>query len=132
MDRSYAYLAVVGTGDADLVTQHFGVNPTKAWSIGQVRPRGGNYPASRWSHERPEFENEMLDEALGAVIVFIESRQLDVANLPGDFEAYIQCVGYHKERSPGFHLSASLIQRLAALGVAVDFDLYCSAGLTDE
>jgi hypothetical protein len=127
MDKNYAYISIVGTGDASLLTEQLQLQPTRTWNIGDARKSGGSYPASTWSFESPEFEKPFIHEALAAVVSFIEVHGLNLSSLPADFEAHIQCVGYHEQSSPGFHISKNLLAKLAALGLELDFDLYCHA-----
>lgn len=35
------------------------------------------------------------------------------------------CAAYFREANPGFHLDVALLRRVAALGLDLDFDLYC-------
>ena len=125
MDRNYAYLRIVGTSDVAVVTERLGVQPHKSWNVGDMRSNGTVYNFSHW--QTAEFEKSSLDEAVRALVEFIESENLDVSRLPSDFGATIQCVGYHEEESPGFHFEGELVQRLGRLGLPIDFDLYCHA-----
>jgi len=125
MDRSYAYLRVVGRSNVAAVTDAFGIQPAKSWSVGDTRSRGGVYDFSHW--QTAEFEGPSLDDAVRALVDFIEQAGLDFSRLPTDFDATIQCVGYHEDQSPGFHFEADLVRRLGRMGLAIDFDLYCHA-----
>ncbi len=127
MDRKYAYISVNGTGDTALVTAHFGLQPTTRWNVDDLRANGTKYGFSHWTYESPTFEAVVLDEAILALVNFVEENALNLASLPADFEACLQCVGYHERESPGFHLDRGLLQRIARLGVSLDFDLYCHA-----
>lgn len=128
MDRNYAYIRVVGTADSGLVTQRLGLQPTRQWNAGDLRANGTPRDASLWAYESPAFETGQLDEAIAAVVLFIEASGIRLDDLPGDFEATLQCVGYHQHQSPGFHLTGDLVRKLGRLGLAIDFDLYCHAG----
>jgi hypothetical protein len=115
MDRTYAYLRVVGHSDTVVVTEVFGVQPAKSWNVGDRRQNGSIYDFSHW--QSTEFEGSTLDDGVHALLDFIEEVKLDFSQLPNDFVATIQCVGYHDARSPGFHFDADLVQRLGRLGV---------------
>lgn len=51
-------------------------------------------------------------------------RTVVVHSLVLRYSAGINCVGYFYGANPGLHLSADLLGRIAALRLAVDFDLY--------
>lgn len=127
MDKNFAYIRIDGTEDVSEITHILKIEPTRSWNVGDKRKNGSVYDFSHWSYERPEFEKEILDEALSEVISFIENKKSLFAKLPSHFSPTIQCVGYHEKQSPGFHLSKELITKLGNLGWAVDFDLYCNA-----
>ena len=125
MDRSYAYLRVVGQSDVRVVTEALGVQPAKSWNVGDQRANGSVYDFSHW--QTVEFDGPSLHDAVRALIDFIEGAGLQLSRLPRDFEANVQCVGYHEQESPGFHFESNLVHRLGRLGLAIDFDLYCHA-----
>ena len=125
MNRSYAYLRIIGKSDTAAVTKAFGIQPATSWNVGDKKPNGSAYNFSHW--QSAEFERPSLDEAVRALVEFIEGAKIKFSRLPNDFVATIQCVGYHEEQSPGFHFDEGLVQRLGRLGLAIDFDLYCHA-----
>jgi hypothetical protein len=127
MDRNYAYISITGTGNATEITELLGLKPTKSWNVGDSRKQGPPYEFSHWSFESAAFEKDLLDEALEAVVQFIEEKKLNLLQLPQDFQTCIQCVGYHETSSPGFHLSAELVEKVGRLSLPIDFDLYCHA-----
>jgi hypothetical protein len=127
MDRNYAYISITGTGNTATITESLGLKPTKSWNVGDSRKQGPPYEFSRWSFESADFEKDQLEKALEAIVLFVEERKLKLLQLPQDFQACIQCVGYHEQSSPGFHLFAELIEKIGSLGLPVDFDLYCHA-----
>ncbi len=130
MEQNYAYISITGTGNTSEVTEFLGLEPTNSWNVGDLRKKGSPYEFARWDFKDETFEKELLDEALTAVVQFIEKKNLPLVQLPADFEACIQCVGYHEQNSPGFHISRELLARLGNIGVAIDFDLYCHAEKT--
>ncbi len=62
-----------------------------------------------------------MDDALERVVTFIEGRIENFRQVPDYFQPSIQCVGYHEEESPGFHLSDRLIERLASIWLVSRF-----------
>jgi Domain of unknown function (DUF4279) len=125
MDRSYAYLRVVGQSSVAGVTDAFGIQPAKSWNVGDKRRNGSVYDFSHW--QTTEFDGQTLDAAVRALVGFIEESRLEFSRLPNGFVATIQCVGHHEDQSPGFHFEADLARRLGRMGLAIDFDLYCHA-----
>ena len=55
----------------------------------------------------------------------LESRRDAVADVCDRFEARLAVASYWCEVNPGFRLTADVVQRVAALGLDMDFDLYC-------
>ena len=130
MEKNYAYISITGTGNTSEVTEFLGLEPTSSWNVGDLRKNASPYEFARWDFKVVAFEKEFLDEALTAVVQFIEENNLQLVRVPAEFEACIQCVGFHEQRSPGFHLSRELLAKLGSIGVAIDFDLYCHAEKT--
>ncbi len=125
MDKAFCYIRITGKRDYNIVTAELDLDPTSFWNVGDKRDNGSEYEFSNWSYKSPEFESECMDVSIDKILKFIESRNLNFVGLNSDFEISIQCVGYHEKVSPGFHLSKQVIGKLAALGVNIDFDLYC-------
>lgn len=67
----------------------------------------------------------MLDSYVEALLNLLEPRVTEIQSLASECKVGINCVGYFFSANPGFHFSRVVLQRLSALGVAVDFDLYC-------
>jgi Domain of unknown function (DUF4279) len=67
-----------------------------------------------------------IDSHIDAILELIEPKLELVKELTTKYTVGINCVGYYTNANPGFHLSKPLIQRVAGLGLWIDFDLYCS------
>ncbi|HZM85003.1 MAG TPA: DUF4279 domain-containing protein [Blastocatellia bacterium] len=131
MDETYAYFAVVGSGMYAIVSERLGLGPSRAWNEGDPKPSGGTYSFMRWCLETDIGHNRPVQEHLEVLLPILEDHAEAIRSLAPQYEAVIQCVGYFGEPSPGFHLDAPTIARIAALGLAVDFDLY-SMGSRDD
>jgi hypothetical protein len=125
MDRAYSYIRITGTLDYNLVSSALNLEPTSFWNVGDKRRNGSIYDFSNWSYRVPEFDSEFVDSSIDNILKFIESKNINFHGLDSDFEVSIQCVAYHQEKSPGFHLSKEVVGKLASLGISIDFDLYC-------
>jgi len=107
------------------ITTEMGAEPSLAQGIGEALPHGEIAKASRWERLSPLPRGEnLLEEYLECLVAFLEGRTPVVQSLSSRYSAGINCVGYFYGSNPGPHLSASLIERIAALKLAVDFDLY--------
>ena len=125
MDRTYAYLVVVGSAPPAEITSHLGLEPTKAWSKDDPRIPGGTpYGETRWTLRSAAAEDRPWDDHLRALLPILESRKSSLAQLPSGCEAGIQCVGYFRSANPGFGLSPDLMAAYGRVGLEIDFDIY--------
>jgi hypothetical protein len=122
----YAYFWVEGfdCGCEDITTQ-MKIAPSRVQQVGDVLPSGRAAQANRWELLSPLARGEnLLQQYLEALVGVLEPRAHVIQTLASRYSAGINCVGYYYGSNPGLHFSASLIERIAALKVAVDFDLY--------
>jgi hypothetical protein len=131
MDEVYAYFAVIGEGPHSEIGARLRLEPSRAWSAGDPRPGGGVYPATKWFLESGLDRTRPLEEHVSALLPILESKAEAIRAMSPQYEIILQCVGYFENPSPGFHLDAPTIQRIAALGLAIDFDLYSRSGDDD-
>jgi len=123
-DREYAYLSITGYGDHKEISQALELEPSRAWNIGEDRPRGGKYTCTKWRLDSGLKDTESMDKHIDALLVGLESRREALRKLYPDWTASIQCVGYYPSSQHGHHLSKENIQTAAHLGLEFDFDLY--------
>jgi uncharacterized protein DUF4279 len=130
MAEAGLYFGVFELGqDPEVVTQSLGLIPTRTWRKGDPTP---GRPDLRRTHERWELRSpadgsKSLGEQLEALLPLLEDRRSAVQEIVSRFEAgicYIAHLG-GSNYNPELHLSAPLIERLAALGLSLDLDLYC-------
>lgn len=125
MERTYAYLVVVGPTPPAEITRHLGIAPTKAWTKDDPRVPGGTpYGETRWTLGSGVAEDRPWEEHLGALLPLLESLKANLDDLPIGCEAGIQCVGYFRSANAGFSLSPFLMAAVGRLGLEVDFDIY--------
>ena len=127
-NESHVYFGVFDFGnDLDAVTKIMGVAPTSAWLEGDPLPNEGSAKRthSRWDLRSGLDLTAPIEDHLAALLAILESRKDAVAMAMARFTVEIAVAAYFYEVNPGFSISSSLAQRLAALGVDVHFDLYC-------
>jgi hypothetical protein len=129
----HVYFAVFGFGDDPaVVTRAMGVEPTKAWRKGEPTGKGrGIQTHNRWVLKSTLPLAEPIEAHLENLLSQLESRGEAVADLRTRFEARLAVAAYWQEVNPSFSLSASVVERVAALGLELDFDLYCLGGAGD-
>jgi hypothetical protein len=126
-DESHVFLAVIGFGnDPSIVTSLVGLPPTTAWCVGDPIP--GHPKAkrtiSRWAFQSPLPLHDHVDHHLEALLQLLESSSSRIRDCASRYSTQVSCAIYYKDFTPGINLSAATLQRIAALGVSLDFDLY--------
>lgn len=128
MNKIHVFFGVFGFGqDPQIVTDVLRIEPSKAWTKGEPMPGGtrGARTHSRWVLESPLERSATVEEQLSALLPLLEARADEVAEVRRRFEAGLMCACYFYETNPGYHLDTALLQRIAGLGLDLDFDLYC-------
>jgi hypothetical protein len=80
---------------------------------------------SIWAIDSGLPEHAEVGEHLAALLTQLEAHVAGVRSLASSSDVGIQCAAYWHTSQPGFHLSRELLSRVAALGVSLDFDMYC-------
>jgi hypothetical protein len=128
--KTYAYFSVKGFDcDYTEITKVMGIEPSRAHNKGSSHSKTPQIKrkTSVWALYSSKPETEVfLDSHIESVLHLIEPKRERIKELASKYYVGIQCVGYYTNANPGFHMSAELIQRVAALGLWMDFDLYCS------
>jgi hypothetical protein len=126
--NTYAYFYVREfDGEAERVTELLQLTPTRTWKKGEPGP--GNRPRkfSTWELHSSLPRTEIFqDSHLAVLLEVLEGRREQVLQLASKYKCGLQGVGYYRNENPGFHMDSQLISRIAAFGLSVDFDLYCS------
>jgi len=126
-NESHVFLAVSDFGtDASVVTSLLGFAPTSAWLAGDPLP---NHPTARRTHSRWSFHSPLplhahADNHFEALLTLLEPHAPRIRECAASFSTQLSCAIYYRDFSPGIHLSASVLQRITALGIPLDFDLY--------
>ena len=121
----YAYFWIEGFDSAAEVTAEMAMAPSRVQSIGDPLPSGRLVQRSTWELSSPIARGDtLIQDHLAALVEVLEKRPEAVRALVSRYSAGINCVGYYYGSNPGLHLSRELIERLSALELSVDFDLY--------
>jgi len=122
----YAYLWVEGFDRiCEDISAQLNLAPSTVRRIGDLRPSGQAVRTNCWQFLSSLARGEsLIQEYLDALLADLEPRSAIVRSLASRYSAGINCVGHFYGGNPGLHLSAELIERIAALRLPVDFDLY--------
>jgi hypothetical protein len=127
--KTYAYFAIKDFDcDYSDITQLMGCEPTHAHNKNSSRPQTPHTKrtTSSWALHSAKPETEIfLDTHVESILELIEPKANIIKALTSTYYVGIQCVGYYTKTNPGFHMSSALLHRVAALGLWMDFDLYC-------
>jgi hypothetical protein len=114
--------------DLSKVTKIIGTEPDKSWIKGEHYSQ--KFPKairthSRWQLNSGLDKNNSFDEHIAALLKRLEPLRDKIKILSDQFEVGICCAIYTYEANPGIHLSENIVQRIASLGLSIDFDMYC-------
>jgi hypothetical protein len=122
--REYAYFSVAGQGNHDKITERLGIEPSQAWSEGDIRRSGGTYPCARWRFDSGLPDTEPLEKHISALLDRLQACPAAVRSLAPDYSGTIQCVGYYPATGHGVHIDHRLVKSAAHLGLQFDLDFY--------
>jgi hypothetical protein len=125
-DESHVFLAVTEFGDEAVVTSLLGFAPTSVWLKGDSVP---DRPTARRTHSRWSFHSPLplhahVEAHLEALLTLLEPHATRIRHCATQFRTELRCAIYYTDFSPGIHLSELLLERIARMGVPLDFDLY--------
>lgn len=104
------------------------LEPTRVWSQGEpIARRRVAYKFSGFDIE-PNPEPDEFEDKLRKLLDLLERDVSGVGALVKSADSYIQvATEFHNGNMMlgGFHMDQGLIQRMAALGLEIDLDLYC-------
>jgi hypothetical protein len=66
-----------------------------------------------------------VEDHLEALLSALEPHSVRIREAARRFSVGISCAIYFHSVNPGFHISNALARRVAAIGLGLDFDLYC-------
>ena len=121
--------------DPDVITQAFGLQPVQIWRAGDARstPKGtpleGHYKYSYWYTKvvpRAEGASEAcaLEDRLSSLAESLSKHTEFISTLCASGGRAELFIGLFGDRNFGFVLEPRLTQALAAIGLALSFDIY--------
>ena len=112
-------------GDASHVTSVVGLTPSKSWRKGErFSERGGVHTHDRWVFSSPAPAGAEPEEKLVELVGALEEVAPGVRSAAEQFSAGILCAMYTEQPNPGLHLSAEILEQIAALKLSFDLDTY--------
>ena len=124
---TYAYFFVRDFDcDSSDITQLLGFAPTESHNKNAPLPSGRQRKSASWKRVSPlPRDTVFVSEHLESLLPLLEKHGATIMAAASKYCVGLQCVGYHTNANPGFHMDSDLIRRVAALGLSIDFDLYC-------
>ena len=124
------YFAVWGDWpDAAPLTQIIGREPTAFHAKGSSMTESSIIrKRSIWQIDSRQPETESIETQIESLLDLLELHASGVRQAVRENDGGIQCAAYWRTSQPGFHLSSSLVERVAALGLSLDFDMYALGG----
>jgi Domain of unknown function (DUF4279) len=111
-----------------VVTEKVKLNPTRTVAIGEPNiPQLPNFKSieNRWYFEPQQDTPGELERKLNFLLDRLEPFRSDIVALENDCEICIMiCYEGYRGWMGGWHMDLATIQKIAALGAEVDFDLY--------
>jgi Domain of unknown function (DUF4279) len=125
-DKSHVFLKILDFGDdPSIVTSRIGLSPTSAWRRGDPMPdTTATRNHSRWSFQSPLPLDTHVEKHLAALLPLLEAHAASIRECAAEFSVEICCAIYYEDFTPGIHLWPEVLQRIAALGIPLDLDLY--------
>jgi Domain of unknown function (DUF4279) len=122
----YAYFWVQGfTCSPEEVTALLGFTPSSLEAVRTAERKVLPSHPNMWLRQSSVPRGDsLLQDHLEGLLQILEPHREAVVSFASKGQAGINCVGYYYGANPGLHLSASLLARLTALELPVDFDLY--------
>jgi hypothetical protein len=131
MDRTHVSFVVFEVGnDLQAVTKLMDIAPTDAWRVGDPVP---DQPTTTRNHSQWTLASGCgleapVEDHLHALLTILEERRQRIREVALRYAVELQCAIYYEEDTPGIHLSEDVVRRVAALGLAIDLDLYFVGG----
>lgn len=112
--------------DPDAITRRIGVTPTKRWRVGDMRHEatGRRHTDAGWRMDASPETDATLEAHVEALLEKLWPARDQLRELRTVCEVQFTIVIHCRDAAPAMYLSAATIERLAAIGAALDIDLY--------
>jgi len=112
--------------DLQAVTKLLDIAPTDAWRVGDPV---SDQPTMTRNHSRWTLASGCgleapVEDHLHALLTILEERRERIREVAQRYSVELQCAIYYEDDTAGIHLSEDVVRRVAALGLAIDLDLY--------
>ena len=86
-------------------------------------------PTATWNHSWWRFQSPLplethAEKHLEALLSLLEPHAAMIRECAAEFSVELACAIYYEDFTPGIHFSSEILQRIAALGIPLDLDLY--------
>lgn len=127
MPTAYAYLRITSENlPLAAITALLEIQPTDCWEHGSPGKYNKRREFSAWCLASPLPKTITdLHQHVEALLDVLKPKLDAIRMLSQSYQIYLVCVGnYDETASPGLFLSRETIATIAAMGAAVDADLY--------
>ncbi|HVY31548.1 MAG TPA: DUF4279 domain-containing protein [Polyangiaceae bacterium] len=126
VDEASVTLAVYGeTLDPDYITTVLGCTPSSSHRKGDRKREGSvPYKLGAWFLQERANPPATVDDLLGRLFARVPERPDAWRSLAVEFDVQVRFSIFLAEWNRGFSVSKPHLQRLAAMGVSLEFDIY--------
>jgi len=124
----YTYFKIVGNFMPDEITKILKLNPTKQWSIGDLRRNSSVYDFALWEYGRCDkydglVENQMMNTIKNLIP---KSKELNEIKKAYDVDYTLEVVPtiYVGETTPSLSPNRQIMEFCCDTGTEIDIDLY--------
>lgn len=121
--------------DPDVITRALGMPPVRTWRVGDARttpkgtPLNGHYKETYWyanlvAHEEGASEACSFEDRLSSLAESLSKHSGFISALRADGGSAELFIGLFGDRNFGFVIEPRVTQALAAIGLALSFDIY--------
>jgi hypothetical protein len=79
---------------------------------------------SRWTFQSALPLETHVEKHLESLLPLLEPHAARIRECAAEFSVELCCAIYYRDFTPGIHLSPEILQRITALGIPLDLDLY--------
>jgi len=125
-NESYAYFCLDDFSvDPDEITKMLGFTPTETWRKGDIHPKTQRERISnRWMLYSRLDRDKGLESHIDDVFCQLDAHREAVLKVCGQFDGYLQLVGYFYQYYPGFHLERADTIKMGEYRLGLDCDFY--------
>jgi len=127
-DQTSVFLVFEGFGsNPNTVTELVGISPTRSHGKGEIIQRAGRdfvAPRASWILNSPRSKSDPAEDLIEALLDLLEPHADGVRQAAEQYPSGIVIGRTSEAHRFGFNLTPTAIQRIAALNLGVDTDIY--------